>query len=315
MNDTTLLKEMIHDGFNIAKSSNAAVCVSKAVPLTWAVCNRRPDVVDELLKAGAQVDAYGYTNVFGSQTCTATALQIASGVGNYDMVCKLLQAGADINARGGMKLGCTALSAASINGRLDIIHLLITNNPHRQKLKYECRRAAIHVRYASHNQIARILEDFVTSLTAELGRHEIDDGIDDVYACYVKSHSDWIRSIMCSKCLHLRSTEPRKWLASVLYFGNVLLPDKSGFRLKRRLDEDETLEEIEDLLEREEEQEEEEEEGKGEEEEDVDTIDNWRLDSNEEKSNHGDEDSDHEMEADKVFEGWEDFMDVDMLGQ
>ncbi|KAL9064563.1 MAG: hypothetical protein Q9157_007784 [Trypethelium eluteriae] len=176
----------------------------------------RPDVVDELLKAGAQVDAYGYTNVFGSQTCTATALQIASGVGNYDMVCKLLQAGADINARGGMKLGCTALSAASINGRLDVIHLLITNNPHRQKLK---------------------------------------------------------------------------------------------------LDEDETLEEIEDLLEREEEQEEEEEEGKGEEEEDVDTIDNWRLDSNEEKSNHGDEDSDHEMEADKVFEGWEDFMDVDMLGQ
>ena len=165
------------------------------------------------------------------------------------MVFKFLQAGADINARGGVGYGLPALSAASTNGRLDVIHLLIESNPHRQKLKYECSREAKQARFTQNNQIARILENFVASLTAELGRDEMDAGIDGVYACYIGYSPCYGRSLMCSGCQHLSLTEPRRWLASVLYFGNVSLPWKSGFRLKRGLIGDETLEEIEDLME------------------------------------------------------------------
>ncbi|KAI9678515.1 MAG: hypothetical protein M1822_007458 [Bathelium mastoideum] len=299
-NDITLLEEMINDGFNFGQPWNTAFCDWKITPLVQAIRNCRPDVVDKLLEAGAQVDDCRYT-AFCSGLGAGTALQFASSIGSYGMAYKLLRAGADINARGAVERGRTALSTASANGRLDTAHLLITNSSHRQMLKYECRRAAKHARHTQQYEIAKMLENFVTSLTAELGRDEMDDGIDDVYACYIKSDDGWSRNLMCSKCQHLESTEPRKWLALVLYFGNIVLPYNSGFKLKCSLNGDETLGEIEDLMESTEEE--------------VDTEDTWQLDSDNEKSSQGDGDSNHENENDEPFESWEEFFEFDQSGQ
>ncbi|MCJ1332678.1 hypothetical protein MMC10_009372 [Thelotrema lepadinum] len=284
--DTILVKEMINEGFNVGQSWSAPCCISQIKPLTLATDNGRSDLVDELLEAGAEVDAYGKLERRDFTTEIGTVLQIASSAGNYVIVHKLLQAGADINAPGGPG-GLSALSAASSKGRLDVINLLIVNNPHRRKLKYECRRASKHAHFNQHNQIARMLENFVASLTAKLGRDEVDDGIDSLYECYVKFYSGWNRNLLCSRCWHLKSTEPKKWFASVIYFGNILLPWRGWFRLKRKLNGDETLEEIEGLLEYDQE------------EENLRSGNPWYSDSDEEEASQGDEDSNYEDQEDE----------------
>ena len=257
--------------------------------------------MDELLRAGAEVDAYAqwWQSLNNS---TATALQIASYYGNYNVVDKLLRSGADINARGGSGHGLTALSAAAMRGRLDVVHLLVANNPHQHKLKHECSRAAKHARFNQHHQIAKILESVVTSLVEKLGRDEEDDWIDRVYMCVIKSRNWYTAKQMCSECQHMRSTQPRKWYSKLLHFGNLFqtLPRRTGFWLERPLSADETLQEIDDLL-------------KVVEDEEIESEDSWPSPDAGQESDHNDEGADHDVgiyepsdtfEADIDFDGY-----------
>lgn len=250
----TLLKGMITEGFNAGQPQHTASCTSNTVPLIRAIEGGKTALVEELIQAGADVNAYGKCKYVGDGWArlnySVTALQVASYYGNFGIVCKLLSARADINARASTSFGLTALSTACAQGRLDIVHLLIEKNPHRRKLKHECRRAARHARLYRQNPIAKMLENVAASLTTELGRDEVDDGIDRMCKCQIKLGFD--RYLMCSTCQHLLSTGSRTWrqcVASTLLFGNTLLSPESGFKLKRALNGDETLKEVEDLLE------------------------------------------------------------------
>ena len=91
-------------------------CPIKDTALIVASNNGHTDIVEMLLKAGADVDArnkYGYT-----------ALIEASWGSHIDIVRMLLKAGADVNAQN--HFGYTALIEASINGNTtDIVEMLL----------------------------------------------------------------------------------------------------------------------------------------------------------------------------------------------
>ena len=88
-------------------------------PLTYAVeHNKSKDIVELLIKAGADVNAKRYImNSF------STVLMLAASYGRIDIAELLIKAGADVNAEN--NTGSTALRVAAIEGYKDIVELLI----------------------------------------------------------------------------------------------------------------------------------------------------------------------------------------------
>lgn len=155
-----------------------------------------------------------------NSTHAMTALQRACGQGHFKIVCKLLAAGANINGKARLGYGSTALEAAALTGRLDIVHLLISNNDDLTKLKYDCRRAGKMARLYRQNHIARFLEQHAEALTGQIGRDEVDDVIDNLCQCQLGRKSPWER---CRSCKILHATENR-WFATLIYATNAVCP-------------------------------------------------------------------------------------------
>ena len=95
-----------------------------------AFCGEFPNFLD-LLRAGADVNTCG--RVY-------TALQASALRGYFQITLELLRAGADVNMPA--MFGVTALQSAALYGRLDIVRLLVDNNPDQRKLHIDCYKAA-----------------------------------------------------------------------------------------------------------------------------------------------------------------------------
>lgn len=88
-------------------------------PLQCAVEVANLDVIDILLKAGADV------NERPAPDSGATALQLAAIKGYMGIAKLLLGRGADVNAARASRRGRTALEGAAEHGRIDMIVLLL----------------------------------------------------------------------------------------------------------------------------------------------------------------------------------------------
>ena len=112
----TVLKYYSEYANAICSLSSHIFCPITDTALIVASNNGHTDIVEMLLKAGANVDArnkYGYT-----------ALIEASWGSHVDIIRMLLKAGADVNAQN--HFGRTALIEASINGNTtDIVEMLL----------------------------------------------------------------------------------------------------------------------------------------------------------------------------------------------
>ncbi|KAK1672064.1 ankyrin repeat-containing domain protein [Colletotrichum godetiae] len=88
--------------------------------LQQAVENGDLDMIDLLLKAGAEVNAPAASD------CGATALQLAAIMGRVGIAKMLIEKGADVNAPRAERGGRTALEGAAEHGRIDMIQLLLS---------------------------------------------------------------------------------------------------------------------------------------------------------------------------------------------
>jgi ankyrin repeat protein len=119
-----LVRTMLKAGANV----NAAPCDSWGrTALMRAVEKRRYDIVEELLRAGAQVDIYGH-RIYGdglSGYSDLTELQLAASIGEYYITELLLDAGADVNKPAFGNYGSTALQGAAKGGHRKLLQLLL----------------------------------------------------------------------------------------------------------------------------------------------------------------------------------------------
>ncbi len=104
----------INDGANV----NAKAKSGGATPLILAVSGGRTEVVNALIKAGANVNA---TDSTGN---TALIMATWTWNGKIEIVNALLQAGADVNIRNKLS-GGTALMEAVANQNVEIVNALI----------------------------------------------------------------------------------------------------------------------------------------------------------------------------------------------
>ncbi|GFR51072.1 hypothetical protein Agub_g13396 [Astrephomene gubernaculifera] len=89
--------------------------VDGSTPLMLACKGENADIVDALLKAGADVDAASEDGV--------TPLHLACKMGTYRIVNSLIEAGADVNAE--TENGISPLFIASCEGMYEVVHTLI----------------------------------------------------------------------------------------------------------------------------------------------------------------------------------------------
>lgn len=237
--DFTFLEHLITDGFEIGPSFVKASSCYGALPLYFAVRDERIDMMRLLVQAGAEVDIKYHC-------LRLTPLQYTSQLGRLRLARVLLEAGADINARASFSYfeggSSTALEAAARFGYLDIVHLLVANNTDTRKLKHDCRRAGRMARILYHNHIARFLEQRAAALQEKFGRDDMDDIIDGACDCLI------LRSFYHEQCM-AAFEQPRNLYAFMIYYTNAI-PDMDDYepRLKSELTDQESLEEIGDLL-------------------------------------------------------------------
>ena len=291
LDDMDMLKGLIKDGFNAGQPYYATSCTFEFLPITLAVEERKTDSVAELLRAGADPNAYGFDDNTDFRR-SRTALQFAVWSGDVEITCQLLRAGADVNARAALDNSATALELAAINRRLDIVHLMVANNPNVKKLTHECRRAGRCAQLYHEYEIARYLDEQVASLTMRMGRDEVDDGIESLYECQLLRYH-W-RASRDAPCSQLHPADERSWYASLIYFTNACLHRHERLQLKRELTGEESLHEIKDLLEYK--------EGYGEAESEEDDSDQSEADelytSEEDELPETEEDKPHDIEDD-----------------
>lgn len=91
------------------------------IPLTWAVNEKKPDMVKLLIEMGADINLSVKAGGWGN--ATPTALTQAAANGDMDMFNLLIHLGADINTPGGS--GFSPLQTAIRNGHTDIALELI----------------------------------------------------------------------------------------------------------------------------------------------------------------------------------------------
>ena len=140
--------------------------------LCLAVRRQRLDLIQVLLQAGADINIPRYADLIRDK---ASALELACSMGEFNIVCSLLEAVAD--PHDGTWLG-GPLSRAAKFGHLDIVHLLLANCHNTRAIKKACKKAALWAREAGHqNCIARMLEQRAQALADQIG---IDDSEDDV---------------------------------------------------------------------------------------------------------------------------------------
>ena len=135
-----LVRTMLKAGANV----NATPCdYWGRTALMRAVEKRRYDIVEELLRAGAQVDIYGqyiYGDP-GSGYSDLTELQLAASLGEYHITELLLSAGADVNKPPVGEHGSTALQGAAKGGNRKVLRLLLAaganpNLPSNPRVKF-----------------------------------------------------------------------------------------------------------------------------------------------------------------------------------
>jgi ankyrin repeat protein len=135
-----LVRTMLKAGANV----NAAACDPWGrTALMRAVEKRRYGIVEELLRAGAQVDIYGHY-IYGDPKSgyrDLTELQLAASLGEYHIAELLLAAGADVNKPAFGEHGSTALQGPAKRGNRKILALLLAaganpNLPHNTRVKF-----------------------------------------------------------------------------------------------------------------------------------------------------------------------------------
>lgn len=109
--DTTITGLLIQHGADV----NVRLGKDEATPLMRAAASLHPDVVSQLLKAGAHLDA--------QDRLGATALMWASVKGCQACATRLIAAGALLDVRG--RMGETALQLAVETGDLNMVKLLL----------------------------------------------------------------------------------------------------------------------------------------------------------------------------------------------
>ncbi|KAF7552402.1 hypothetical protein G7Z17_g4370 [Cylindrodendrum hubeiense] len=122
-------------------------------PLQWAVEVGDLDIMDCLLKAGADVNAPPAFIGGG------TALQLAAIQGHIGVAKHLLDLGANINALPSRQHGRTALEGAAERGRLDMLQLLIHHGD--QTRRFESDQYARSIDLATsegHHTVAELLQ-------------------------------------------------------------------------------------------------------------------------------------------------------------
>lgn len=100
-------------------------------PLLEAILKKHSNIAIKLIKAGANVNVYAYSNIYseenfdeqGNYAKKYTPLLIASSDGDLNVVKKLIEFGANVNFQNSN--GYTALMFASLQKRTDIVKLLI----------------------------------------------------------------------------------------------------------------------------------------------------------------------------------------------
>ncbi len=115
-----MMKVLINAGADVNAEAKAGFS-----PLIWAARNNRTDAVKELIE--------GKANVNKQDISKHSPLAYAADAGNTEVVKMLAAAGADINAetweldpKGSMTKGFTALTRAAMNNQTEVVRLLIS---------------------------------------------------------------------------------------------------------------------------------------------------------------------------------------------
>ena len=151
---TVLQQAIAHDQFQLAIDMLKSGIYANGRALQYAVKKSHSELVDMLLRAGADVNAapHEYRGATALQSAAkenniaivhtllaagafvnaepamyrgATALQLAAANGNFAIAGALLDAGAEINALPAKIAGFTALEGAALYGRLDMVRFLL----------------------------------------------------------------------------------------------------------------------------------------------------------------------------------------------
>ncbi|KAK8102132.1 hypothetical protein PG984_015278 [Apiospora sp. TS-2023a] len=157
--DISLVRRLIDFGCEINRLNEVHwACGGITSPLTVAILQEKMEVAELLLEKGADVDI-----PTTSRKVYFTPLQAACKTGQIGMVMKLLRLGANPNLPSSPKYSTSPLTLAAENGRLDIVHLLLTNEKKKVETEDPGRWYYIEaVRLASnrcHIQVERLLRD------------------------------------------------------------------------------------------------------------------------------------------------------------
>ncbi|KAF5021514.1 hypothetical protein F66182_6457 [Fusarium sp. NRRL 66182] len=117
-------------------------------PLQIACDKGHLAIVELLISQGAEINAQD-----GEEG--RTALEYAAAYGHFNTVTVLLEHGADITDE--------ATFAAAYTGRLDIVHLLLENDPRLDGLEERCRRAADYAEAQGHQVVTKLLRNWKIS--------------------------------------------------------------------------------------------------------------------------------------------------------
>jgi len=124
--------------------------------LTVAMDGNQCSTVEFLLDQGAKTNEPAWSP---EHPFAITPLQFAAHAGYIGIAQRLIAQGADINARRCVERGYTALEGAAMNGRLDMVHLLLNSNVHTEgysRLQYV--RATSQASKNGHGAVLALLK-------------------------------------------------------------------------------------------------------------------------------------------------------------
>ena len=121
-----IVKLLLEAGAEAKNNANNNYCLTA---LGHALAGGHADIVDMLLAGGAHID-YGAPDYgkpgFVPEHCVPSATFVAAAEGGFeDIVKRMLDAGAPVNAGAGYKYATTALMVAAQNGHVDVVRLLL----------------------------------------------------------------------------------------------------------------------------------------------------------------------------------------------
>ncbi|RKL41852.1 hypothetical protein BFJ72_g5190 [Fusarium proliferatum] len=182
-----IVKYLVEHGASVNEEASPFY---KATALGLAVANNHTQTAMYLIKKGSSVNAN-----LARYDDGVTILQLAARHGNREIVTRLVENGATVNAPPGTERGATALQFAAINGdikmavfflengarvsakgaeidgrtalegaaehgRLDMVHLLLDNDEEPETIEERCCNAAEFAEAEHHDVIARILRNY-----------------------------------------------------------------------------------------------------------------------------------------------------------